>query len=432
MASTENGDIVMNSGPSSVVSVLRSPGIARPAVRAACGRVSREPTLTPLSRGFTLVELLVVIAIIGILMALLLPAVQAAREAARRSACGNNMKQIGLAVLNFESAQKKLPAGGEGTDWKTKSSKFSTQSLFTRLLPYIEHSDVYDSMDLTKSYRDASAPRNVAAAKRNISTYVCPSNPFSQQRDPAGFGGLDYFATAWTDIDPLTGYRNRTARAEGALTTVDGSNNPSDGTVDGVLQTGVALRTVVDGTSSTFAVIEDAGRMSPAIVAAPYYTVSTFFDTFTGTLTAGDITDPPSGGSPATTGSLRAAWRWADADAGASGISGPANARGFLNPSGNYVGPVVNKNAHPIGGLPAASHIDTSGNTKGLYPLGEKGGPWITQNCGPNDEPFSFHPGGCHVVLLDGSARFLSENVEPITLRRFVTRAEGIPVDAEF
>ena len=127
------------------------------------------------------------------------------------------MKQIGLAILNFESAYKKLPAGGEGTDWTSKSSKFSTQSLFTYLLPYIEKTDIYNSMDLTKSYRDiVAAPQNVAAAKTNISVYVCPSNPFLQQTDPAGFGGLDYFATAWTDIDPVTGIRNRSTRTEGA------------------------------------------------------------------------------------------------------------------------------------------------------------------------------------------------------------------------
>ena len=287
-------------------------------------------------------------------------------------------------------------------------------------------------MDLTTSCRDAAAPRNVAAAKTSVSVYLCPSNPFLQQTDPAGFGGLDYFATAWTDIDPVTGIRNRATRAEGALATQDGSNNPAAGAADGPLRTGVALSAVIDGASNTFAVIEDAGRVSPALTGTPYYTISAYFDSFTGTLSDGDITDAPSGGVPATTGSLRAVWRWADPDAGGSGISGPANARGFLNTNGNYVGKVINQNASPIGGPPAATRVDLAGNTKGLYPAGKTGCPWTTQNCGANDEPFSFHPGGCQVVMLDGGVRFLSDELDPVTMRRLVTRAEGVPVDKDF
>jgi prepilin-type N-terminal cleavage/methylation domain-containing protein/prepilin-type processing-associated H-X9-DG protein len=92
--------------------------------------------------GFTLVELLVVIAIIGILIALLLPAVQAAREAARRAQCSNNLKQIGLALLNYESANKKFPPGGL---YQTGSGY--GHSWWVRILPYIEQGAVYEKFD---------------------------------------------------------------------------------------------------------------------------------------------------------------------------------------------------------------------------------------------------------------------------------------------
>ncbi len=142
-------------------------------------------------------------------------------------------------------------------------------------------------------------------------------------------------------------------------------------------------------------------------------------------MTNGDVTDAP----PAQTGSLRAIWRWADPAAGAAGISGVANARGFLDANGNYMGKVINANASPIGGCPAATSVNAGGNTKGLYPVGEKGCPWTTTNCGPNEEPFAFHPGGCQAVMLDGSVRFLGEDTSPLTLRQLVTRAEGTVPD---
>ena len=96
-------------------------------------------------RGFTLVELLVVIAIIGILVGLLLPAVQAAREAARRMQCSNNLKQLGLALHNFESANKKIPASMHSPDWNAAydDTAYSYVGHLVQLFPYMEQTQVY-------------------------------------------------------------------------------------------------------------------------------------------------------------------------------------------------------------------------------------------------------------------------------------------------
>jgi len=101
--------------------------------------------------AFTLVELLVVIAIIGTLVGLLLPAVQAAREAARRSQCQNNMKQLGLGVLNFESASRKLPSPGQCDSTGSSSTTYNIHSIATVILPYIEQTNLYNQFDVTSN-----------------------------------------------------------------------------------------------------------------------------------------------------------------------------------------------------------------------------------------------------------------------------------------
>lgn len=154
------------------------------------------------SRGFTLVELLVVIAIIGVLVALLLPAIQAAREAARRSQCTNNLKQIGLGLLNYEDAHKKFPPGGAGCEGSfgyadcqgTKDTYFrnfdrSSTSLFALMLPFIEQQGLYAKCrfnDTTLQYPGLfswnnlteclSDPSRKEVLATSVATFVCPSS----------------------------------------------------------------------------------------------------------------------------------------------------------------------------------------------------------------------------------------------------------------
>src|SRR5262249_47852710 len=137
-------------------------------------------TLQPSSprRGFTLVELLVVIAIIGVLVALLLPAIQAAREAARRSSCTNNMKQLGLAMQNFHDTKKHLPSATR----PARNSSPPRLGVFTQLLPFFEEQNIYDQYDfnLNWSNPNASAPKTIPNAKLvglRLPVFVCPTTP---------------------------------------------------------------------------------------------------------------------------------------------------------------------------------------------------------------------------------------------------------------
>ena len=113
---------------------------------------TRRGTSIRTSAGFTIVELLVVVAVIGVLIALLLPAVQAARESARRMNCLSNLKQLGLALHHFESANKHYPTGAESREYAASPNhayNFYRWSTFAHLTPYLEQTSIYKALDLS-------------------------------------------------------------------------------------------------------------------------------------------------------------------------------------------------------------------------------------------------------------------------------------------
>lgn len=125
-------------------------------------------------RGFTLVELLVVIAIIGILIALLLPAVQAAREAARRSQCCNNLNQLGIALHHYEAAHEMLPPGVVNAKGPIRNEPAGyDMSWLVQILPYIEDGNTFRHVDFSVGVYD---PKNEAVRKVTRSYMLCPSD----------------------------------------------------------------------------------------------------------------------------------------------------------------------------------------------------------------------------------------------------------------
>lgn len=134
-------------------------------------------------RAFTLIELLTVIGIIGLLVALLLPAVQSARESSRRVSCANNLRQLAIAALNFESAKKVFPPGYLGPSNLTSTPPISDQfaGLLVYLLPYTENTSVAMNLDVPLSVTTRANPwvvypKTWATAQQSISTFLCPSN----------------------------------------------------------------------------------------------------------------------------------------------------------------------------------------------------------------------------------------------------------------
>jgi len=203
-------------------------------------------------RGFTLVELLVVIAIIGTLVGLLLPAVQAAREAARTSACINNMKQMGLAALNYESVKKQLPPlqiDTGGLSFAGGAPGFGT--FFAWILPYMEATTVYSLFDMQQPFcYIGTATSNWTATKSagcKIPTFLCPTRHGSGAVNTRGQQPGDYAVVIWRqDMSSWSRNGSNQAIMPGKPITYDLTNNQM------LTFTTTKLADINDGTTSTF------------------------------------------------------------------------------------------------------------------------------------------------------------------------------------
>ncbi len=335
-------------------------------------------------RGFTLVELLVVIAIIGILVALLLPAVQAAREAARRMQCSNNLKQIGLAAHNYNDTYKTLPWNndlGDGFVPNTPDRRWNQYSWMVAILPFIEQSPTYDALHAQNVHNRreifTTIPTNLK--EQIIPGYICPSNDQEPIRtgQVGGYhhgpgqtaagtdysGNLGHIWGGWKDCGPVADITPPPAEfpnmfvkgANPGTPWVDGQNvNENNTVINGVFKYHGSFRLaqITDGTANTVMVFEDMHWRGRDNVANPH----------------------------SRTHTDDAAW---------------------------------------ISPLAAVNSIRNPINNKGVIWVGDRRCHGWSSN----------HPGGAQAALCDGSVRFVPETVDHVVRYKIGVRNDGLSVE---
>ena len=345
------------------------------------------------NRGFTLIELLVVIAIIAILIALLLPAVQQAREAARRTQCKNNMKQIALAQHNYHDAHLMFANSYTAITVSTGIKILDLVSWPTAILPFIDQANVYNNINFKNTYNIADTA-TAAAFATNISSFVCPSAPVGGDlvtwNIPAGTtlaAGFPPTGEQWDHTSGRIDYESANGiRGVYSSTAYSSAKSASQGITNSGDRHGIIkwqlpivdipalsdlsdpsrIKDVKDGTSNTILFGELASRNRL------YYGRE-------------DVTDNPIHAAEAFAQTLTGGGAWGD--------SWTENwIKGSLQD-----------------GTPGAD-----GGMCGINCSNARGAGW-----------YSWHPGGAHIALADGSIRYLSENVDAFTFAALITAAKG-------
>ena len=346
-------------------------------------RGSQSPAPASARRGFTLVELLVVIAIIGVLVALLLPAVQAAREAARRMNCQNNLKNIGLGCLNYESAKGTLPPGSVNS---TQLGPDGRAAGFTVLiLPYVEQGAVSSQVTAAINSRAASSQKNdyfdsyevMDLIGGDITLYTCPSDD-----DPSG--QLQYEQSKQYKGSNYAGVMGSYARRRlgaGACSEANGDLCTGRLNFDGLLSqdTPIELRTATDGLSNTLL----AGERWYQLRA---WAVGSYWNSY------------PGGGRP----------------------TGAA-------PKGPISGSAMFSCKNVDGTIPINASMDTVGyyvsHEDYQRPTEKAPVPQALKKLQLQDLPWgSFHSGGANFVMGDGAVKFLSDGLDGVVFMAAASR----------